>query len=204
VQFQIGLLLSICTIPNGRTCPKSNCPSPATTRELTKWVETLDACKRRVTSLEEKMTTFRSTQIAAVLFALVSASATYAQDAAQPVQIMPDQIKWTPLPVAPGVELAWLNGGADKPGPYVLRVHMAPQSMIPPHAHPDNRALTVLSGELHIGFGSTAELEGTKAVPVGGFAIIPAGATHFVQAKGGEVVCQETGVAPTGTNWTKK
>ena len=81
---------------------------------------------------------------------------------------------------------------------------MAPQSMIPPHAHPDNRALTVLSGELHIGFGSTAELEGTKAFPPGGLVIIPAGATHYVQAKGGEVVFQETGVAPTGTNWVKK
>ncbi|MCU0972726.1 MAG: cupin domain-containing protein [Burkholderiales bacterium] len=187
----------------GGHVPNQTAPAPRP-RELIKWVEILDACKRRVTSLEEKMTTFRSTQIAAVLFALVSASAAYGQDTAQPVQIMPDQIKWTPLPIAPGVELAWLNGGADKPGPYVLRVHMAPQSMIPPHAHPDNRSLTVLSGELHIGFGSMAEPGGTKAFPPGSLVIIPAGVTHYVQTKGGEVVFQETGVAPTGTNWVKK
>ncbi len=150
------------------------------------------------------MKPFRSTQIAAVLFALMSASAAYGQDSAQPVQIMPADIKWTAIPAAPGVELSWLNGGADKPGPYVLRVHMAPQTTIPPHTHPDNRALTVLSGQLYVGFGSTAEPENTKPFPAGSLAIIPAGVTHYVQSKGGEVVFQETGVAPTATNWIKK
>lgn len=150
------------------------------------------------------MKPLRSTQFAAVLFALISASATHGQETVQPIQILPDQIKWTAVPPAPGVELAWLNGGADKPGPYVLRVHMAPQSTIPPHAHPDNRALTVLSGQLYVGFGSAVEPESTKVFPPGSLAIIPAGVTHYVQAKGGDVVFQETGVAPTATNWVKK
>lgn len=148
------------------------------------------------------MTPLRYAYCAVALFALVSAA--HGEDTAQPVQIMPDQIKWTPVPPAPGVELAWLYGGADKAGPYVLRVHMVPQSAIPPHTHPDSRALTVLSGQLFVGFGSTAEAEGMKTLPAGSLAIIPAGVTHFVQAKGGEVVFQETGVAPTATRWVKK
>ncbi len=150
------------------------------------------------------MKPFRSIQIAAVLLALVSVAPTYSQDSAQPVQIMPTDIKWTAIPPAPGAELSWLNGGADKPGPYVLRVHMTPETTIPPHTHPDNRTLTVLSGQLYVGFGSTAESDSTKPFPAGSLAIIPAGVTHYVQSKGGEVVFQESGVAPTATNWIKK
>lgn len=149
------------------------------------------------------MTRFLSMRALAMLLALGSAAISHA-DTPQPVQIMPGEIKWTALPVAPGVQLAWLNGGADKPGPYVLRVRMAPGSMIPPHTHPDTRSLTVLSGELHVGFGDTADLEKTNAFPTGSLAIVPAGLTHFVRSKDSEVVFQETGLAPTGTNWVKK
>ena len=150
------------------------------------------------------MTLFRTTQTITMLCALLSASVAYGQDTPQPVQIMPDDIKWTSLPVAPGVQIAWLIGAADKPGFYELRVRMAPGSILPPHTHPDNRHLTVLSGELYVGFGNTFEPEKTKRFPAGSFLAVPAGTVHYVLAKNGEVVFDDAAIGPTGTNWIKK
>lgn len=33
------------------------------------------------------------------------------------VQVMPDEIKWTAVPVAPGLKVSWLTGGQGKPEP---------------------------------------------------------------------------------------
>ena len=117
---------------------------------------------------------------------------------------MPNEVKWVAFPPAPGVQLAWLTGAADKPGFYELRVRMAPGSVIPPHTHPDNRYLTVLSGELYVGLSDTFEPEKTKRFPAGSFLSVPAGTAHYVVAKNGEVIFQDSAIGPTGTNWIKK
>jgi quercetin dioxygenase-like cupin family protein len=152
--------------------------------------------------MAQKMTLFRSTQIFAMLLASLSASAAEPADTVQ--SIMPDEIKWVSVSAAPGVQLAWLTGAADKAGPYVLRVRMEPGSAVPPHSHPDDRYITVLSGELHLGLGTTAEPDKTKAYPAGSFFIAPAGVAHYVVVKNSEVAFQEDGVGPTATNWVKK
>jgi quercetin dioxygenase-like cupin family protein len=117
---------------------------------------------------------------------------------------MPNEVKWVAFPPAPGVQLAWLTGAPDKPGFYELRVRMAPGSVIPPHTHPDNRYLTVLSGELYVGLSDAFEPEKTKRFPAGSFLSVPAGTAHYVVAKNGEVIFQDAAIGPTGTNWIKK
>ena len=46
----------------------------------------------------------------------------------------------------------WVLSAGDKPGPYLLRVKLAPGARIPPHSHPEERSGTVFSGTVHLGF----------------------------------------------------
>ena len=78
--------------------------------------------------------------------ALVLASgAAVAQTAV--IVLMPDQVKWGP---APGLPADWqaaaLMGDSSKAGPHVSRVKLPPNAAIPPHTHPDNENIAVLSG----------------------------------------------------------
>lgn len=151
------------------------------------------------------MTLLRCIKIIPILLALAPVSAVFGEADHQGIQVMPDAIKWTSPPAVPGLRLAWLTGGADsKAGLYELRVRLAQGAMVPPHTHPDERCATVLSGDLYAGQGSTFEPEKTTLYPPGSFHCVPAGVAHYVWAKNGEVVFQDSGVAPTGTNWIKK
>lgn len=147
----------------------------------------------------------RPAQTVAMLLSCVSIAAAYGQSAtAQPSEIMPEAIKWMSTPTLPGVQLAWLTGGADQAGLYELRVHLAAGATVPPHAHPDTRCATVLSGDLYAGRGNAGEPQNAKRYPAGSFHCVPAGVVHYVVAKDGEVVFQDSGVGPTGTDWIKK
>jgi quercetin dioxygenase-like cupin family protein len=142
-------------------------------------------------------------RLIAILAALVSACAVHAQGAGgRPVQIFPDQVKWGP-PLPTGGQSAVLSGPLDKPVLYVQRVRLPQGGMVPPHTHPDTRNITVLSGELYIGRSVSTDPEKTTKYPAGSFFIMPAGAVHYVLARNGEVIYQESGFGPTGTNFLK-
>jgi quercetin dioxygenase-like cupin family protein len=136
------------------------------------------------------------------------AAAAAAVALAQPhlVQFMPDQIKWASAP--PGVtkdaQAAVLAGPLDKAVPYTQRVRIAPGGMVAPHTHPDARYTTVLSGALTVGLGETIDAGKETRYPAGSFVVMPGGQPHYSLAKDGEVVYQESGYGPTGTNFLKK
>lgn len=116
----------------------------------------------------------------------------------------PDQVAWKPLAPAPGVDVSFLSGAADKPGLYELRVRMAPGSVIPPHTHPDTRYFTILSGDLYAGVGEDFKPDTARKLSAGSFMVMQAGVPHYVLAKDGPVVFQDSGIGPTGTQWLKK
>ena len=117
--------------------------------------------------------------------------------AAEPSLVLPDKLLWTSP--RPGVQVAWVVGADKTPGPYLLRVKLAPGAEIPPHTHPDERNSTVLSGTIYVGFGENAEESKIIAIPTGGVYVAPANVAHYVWAKGGEATYQESGVGPTAT-----
>lgn len=119
-------------------------------------------------------------------------------------QIMPDEIKWSAMPEAPGLKVSWLTGAQDKGGLYELRVHLDKGVMVPPYTHPDRRCVTVLSGDVYAAEGSTVDESKLKKFPPGSFHCVGAGIPHYVLAKDSEVNFQDSGVAPTGTTWIKK
>lgn len=146
------------------------------------------------------MATLRSISVAIAL--LPTGALLHAHDE-PPIQTA-DQIAWKALAPAPGVEVAFLNGGMDKPGLYELRVRMAPGSVIPPHTHPDTRYFTILSGELYAGVGDTFKPETARRLSAGSFMVMQAGVPHYVLTKDSPVVFQDSGIGPTGTQWLKK
>ena len=150
----------------------------------------------------------KAIMIAYCLSSLVLASFTTAAYSAadnnERTQIMPDEIKWTAVPSAPGLKLSWLTGAQDKAGLYELRVHLDKGAVVPPHTHPDRRCATVLSGDLYAAEGTTVDATKVKRFPRGSFHCVEAGVPHYVLAKDSEVDFQDSGVAPTGTTWVKK
>lgn len=119
------------------------------------------------------------------------------------VTVMPNEIRYAPMPFTPGVRAAWMFGGPDMPGIYTVRDLMTPDSKVPPHTHPDTRMITVLSGELYTGQGTAIDPATGKLYPPGMFFTAPAVAPHYVWPKNGEVTYQELGSGPSPTALVK-
>jgi quercetin dioxygenase-like cupin family protein len=84
----------------------------------------------------------------------------------QVVALMPDQVTWGPAPGLPADwRIAVLMGDPAKAGPYVQRVKLPPNAMIPPHTHPDDENITVLSGAFGIGEGEVANQAKGRVLP---------------------------------------
>ena len=118
---------------------------------------------------------------------------------ATPESVRPESFEWFSPPGNPGLEAAWVVGAEREPGLYAQRVRLAAGARIAPHTHPDTRYSTVPSGTLYVGFGSTVDDAAMVAVPAGAVYVAPANQPHYLWARDGEVVYQESGMGPTGT-----
>jgi len=116
-----------------------------------------------------------------------------------PTPIVVERLRWVRPPGLTGVQVAWVVGAEREPGLYALRVQLAPGARIPPHTHPDERVTTVLRGTLYVGFGDGFAERSMVAVPTGAVYLAPALVPHYLWAKDGEVLYQESGAGPTGT-----
>jgi quercetin dioxygenase-like cupin family protein len=113
--------------------------------------------------------------------------------------VLPEALEWFSPPGNAGLKAAWVVGAEQESGLYALRVRLAPGARIAPHTHPDARTSTVLSGTLYVGFGATVDETAMVAVPTGAVYVAPANQPHYLWARDGEVVYQESGVGPTRT-----
>ena len=132
---------------------------------------------------------------------ILAAPGLCAQESATPEPILPEAFQWGGPPDNPGVRGAWVVGSESAAGLYALRVRLQQGSRIPPHTHPDARYTTVLDGTLYVGFGAEQDDSRLVAVPAGGLYVAPAGVPHYVLARDGNVVYQESGVGPSGMIW---
>jgi quercetin dioxygenase-like cupin family protein len=105
-----------------------------------------------------------------------------AADDSHHVVVSPDALKWVPAPPAfpPGQEFAVVVGDPGKAEPYVVRARAPAGYKIPPHTHPGNESLTVLSGSLHIGMGDKFDESKRTTIKAGGFALVAKGMPHYV------------------------
>jgi quercetin dioxygenase-like cupin family protein len=113
--------------------------------------------------------------------ALFFAAAATQADPLPPARVTPDDVTWRPTPS--GTQQAILAGNPRSAGICVYRARFPAGFRIPPHAHPDERVVTVLSGTLFVGEGAHFDESALTALPAGSMFTEPAGHPHFVWAK---------------------
>jgi quercetin dioxygenase-like cupin family protein len=123
-----------------------------------------------------------------MLLALSGAAALYAADMPGPVQA--NEIKWGPAPpVLPaGAKMAVLSGDPASTGLVTIRLKMPAGYKIPPHWHPTDEHVTVISGSLALGMGDVIDEEKSKVLKPGGYGVAQANMHHFAWTKTGAVV----------------
>lgn len=111
-------------------------------------------------------------------------------------------IKWGPAPkVLPaGAEAAVLFGDPAKEGLFALRLKVPSGYAVPPHTHPVDEVVTVISGTFNLGMGETADKGSAQALPAGSFFALPPGTAHFAYFDE-ETVIQITTNGPWGLKY---
>ncbi|MCI0339435.1 MAG: cupin domain-containing protein [Acidobacteria bacterium] len=112
--------------------------------------------------------------------------------------IAPDAIKWQPF--IPGAERATISGDPSKTGLFVIRIKMQAGLKVPPHLHPTDEHITVLSGKATIGMGERFDLAAGQEIIAGSYVLMPKRMPHFLQAKE-ETVVQVHGMGPFKVIW---
>jgi quercetin dioxygenase-like cupin family protein len=118
------------------------------------------------------------------------------------IQLSPDQVQWGPAPpVLPtGAQAAVLYGDPSKEGQFALRVKLPSGYHVPPHTHPVQENVTVISGTFKLGMGETADEQHVDAMPAGSFISLPPGMAHYVYFDE-ETVIQINTEGPWGLNY---
>lgn len=135
----------------------------------------------------------------AALSLLALAASVGAQEgtASKHVAVAPAEIKWgDPPPVfEKGASFTVISGNPMQAGPYVVRLKMPAGYKINPHWHPTDENVTVISGTFQIGMGEKFDAATMKALPAGGFVLLPAEMRHYAMAKTAAIV-QVHGMGP--------
>ncbi len=119
----------------------------------------------------------------------------------QHVLMTPKTIKWVPfVPGGPGVKAAIIAGDPEKPGPFVLRIASPAGAKVPPHWHPGDEHITVLSGTFAVGMGDVFDAKKLTLLPAGSYALMPRDMHHFAQSKTATVL-QIHGMGPFQVNF---
>jgi quercetin dioxygenase-like cupin family protein len=100
------------------------------------------------------------------------------------------EIKWGPAPAIfpPGAQMAVMQGDPSSATLFTVRLRMPDGYKIPPHTHPTDEHVTVISGHFHVGMGKTFAQDGMLTLPAGGFITAPAKEAHYASTQGATVV----------------
>lgn len=122
------------------------------------------------------------------LIVLMGSSALLAGPMPGPLQ--PEDIKWGAVPpVLPaGAQMAVLAGDPSGTGMVTIRLKMPAGYRIPPHWHPTDEHVTVISGNFAIGMGDKLDEQQSTVLKPGGYAVASANMHHFAWAKTAAVV----------------
>jgi quercetin dioxygenase-like cupin family protein len=139
--------------------------------------------------------------VAAVVIAMPVPTA-MGQTSAEHKIVQSQDIKWEPMSAAlpPGAQRTVLLGDPSKGGLFVTRLKLPKGYRIPPHTHPNQEVVTVISGTINLGMGETADPAKAKALPAGTFFAVPTGMAHFSYFEE-ETIIQSSAIGPWGINY---
>lgn len=113
--------------------------------------------------------------------------------------VAPEAINWLPF-VLPGTEIAVLSGDPAKPGPFVIRIKLHAELKVPPHWHPTDEHITIITGKAVVGMGEKFDLASGQEIAAGSYALLPKKMAHFIYAKE-ETITQVHGIGPFKVIW---
>lgn len=133
--------------------------------------------------------------IVAVFLLLAGSAPVFAQGRAAPPGA--DQFTWQAAPpVLPkGAQMAVVSGNPGKKGPFVLRLKLPANYVVPPHQHPTAEQITVLYGAFNAGMGDKLDKRKGKLYGRGASLTVPAKTTHYAWTSS-ETVIQVAGTGP--------
>jgi quercetin dioxygenase-like cupin family protein len=108
-----------------------------------------------------------------------------------------DAFTWRAAPPAlpKGAQMAVVSGDPAKKGPFVVKLKLPANYVIPPHRHATAESITVLYGVLDVGMGEKLDKTRTKRYERGDHLSIPANAPHYALT-GNQTIIQLNGTGP--------
>jgi mannose-6-phosphate isomerase-like protein (cupin superfamily) len=103
--------------------------------------------------------------------------------------------KWAPMAGMPGLSVAVLYGNPKGSGVYAELLKTSALVSIPPHTHPNDEMVTVISGSAEVGLGPMVNWSKATTLGPGSFVGIPAGVVHYARFKAGTTI-EISGLAP--------
>ena len=118
------------------------------------------------------------------------------------VMVAAGAVTWGPAPpsLPPGSKMAVLSGDPTQAVPFVIRAQMPAGYKVPPHWHPTDEHITVISGTVALGMGDAWDQAAMKELPVGGYMNVPGVMHHFFLAKTAATI-QVHGIGPFAVNY---
>lgn len=142
-------------------------------------------------------------RLAATVGALLIISVFPASAAEEHHTVIPaDDVKFNagPATLPAGVEIAVLLGSPAEEGPFVIRLKFPAGYNVPPHRHPKEEHVTVISGGFGMASGDKHDRAAAPLLPPGSFVRIPVGQAHFAWTEE-ETIVQLNGTGPFGVEY---
>lgn len=143
--------------------------------------------------------------VASIAFSLASLITPAASGTEPPVaghiSVLPSDLQWSDAPsVAPGAQIAVIEGDLKAAVPFTFRLKLPASSKIGVHTHPLVERVTVISGTFHLGIGDEFDPAKARAYTPGAITIMPAGMPMYVFTQA-EAIVQIHGTGPWGINF---
>jgi quercetin dioxygenase-like cupin family protein len=99
-------------------------------------------------------------------------------------------VKWGPAPpmLPPGAQMAVMSGDPAAKGFVSVRASVPAGYTVPPHTHPTDEHVTVLSGSMAFGMGDKMDPAMESAVGPGGYFVAQAQMHHYARATEASVI----------------
>ena len=132
-----------------------------------------------------------------IAIALLAGAVPLSAAAQEAMIVQVDALKWGPGSAAlpTGAQGAAVVGDPTKEGAYVVRMKLPAGYKIPPHMHPNDENVTVISGMFHFGVGDKFDESKGQAIKPGGFVQATKGVKHYAWASQ-ETIIQLHGIGP--------
>jgi quercetin dioxygenase-like cupin family protein len=109
----------------------------------------------------------------------------------------PASLKWAAAPpsLPDGAQMAVVSGNPGKKGKFVIELKMPADYAVPPHWHPTDEHVTVLSGKLHYAMTDKIDMAKATTLTAGHSVTMKAKMHHWVHAPT-EATVQVSGMGP--------